>query len=450
MPHILLVNPWIHDFAAYDFWARPLGLLILAGILRSHGFATSYIDCLDRFHPKGKKTTVGARFGRGSYHKTPIPTPDCISDVKRTFSRYGVLPAWFREDLESTRTPDLILVTSIMTYWYPGITETVAHIRTIFPNVPIILGGIYATLCADHARKHTGADEIVSGPGEANILSLAQRYTRVSIKPEFDPDDLDTYPYPALNLQRKIPFVPLLTSKGCPFSCAYCASGYLFTGRKVRSPDRVVTEIEYWHRRQGVQDFVFYDDALLVDPETHAMHLFEKIIATGLPVRFHTPNALHIRGISNETAKLMYHAGFQTLRLGLETANFQDRTHLDGKVTETEFRRAVSCLHDAGFKKEQIGAYLLAGLPDQPLAAVERSIRIVKESGITPILAHYTPIPHTRMWPRAVSASRYDLNSDPIFSNNAISPCNPDGFSWQILSHLKNQVSGDNQGRFFP
>ena len=40
-PHILLVNPWIHDFAAYDFWAKPLGLLVLAALLRQHGFQVS-------------------------------------------------------------------------------------------------------------------------------------------------------------------------------------------------------------------------------------------------------------------------------------------------------------------------------------------------------------------------------------------------------------------------
>ena len=44
VPHILLVNPWIHDFAAYDFWAKPMGLLTLAALLRSHDFYVSYID----------------------------------------------------------------------------------------------------------------------------------------------------------------------------------------------------------------------------------------------------------------------------------------------------------------------------------------------------------------------------------------------------------------------
>ena len=56
MPHILCVNPWIHDFAAYDFWAKPLGLLTLAAICRMHDCRVSYIDCLDRFDPRAPQT----------------------------------------------------------------------------------------------------------------------------------------------------------------------------------------------------------------------------------------------------------------------------------------------------------------------------------------------------------------------------------------------------------
>jgi len=48
-PPLLLINPWIYDFAAYDFWAKPLGFLYLAAILRKNGFAINYIDCLDSY-----------------------------------------------------------------------------------------------------------------------------------------------------------------------------------------------------------------------------------------------------------------------------------------------------------------------------------------------------------------------------------------------------------------
>lgn len=437
-PHILLINPWIHDFAAYDFWAKPLGLLSLASMLRYHGFNISYIDCQDRFHPRSSPTDPHARFGRGPYLKTRIPKPRGLSDIPRHFSRYGIKKAWFKEDLLSLKPPDLVLITSMMTYWYPGVKETIASIREVFPNAIIILGGIYATLCAEHARRHSGADAVETGAGEGYILNRIAEYTAYSASLKYDPSDLDANPYPALDLQKTIPYVPLMTSKGCPFSCQYCASGYLNPERMVRSPESVVEEIKYWQGRFGVQDFIFYDDALLVDAKNHAIPIFEGIVHSGLSIRFHTPNAVHIRGMSRQTARLMFRAGFKTLRLGLETTAFDTRKELDAKVTAQEFRQAMVWLKEAGFHQDMIGAYLLAGLPGQEPEDIENSIRTVRQTGAAPILAYYTPIPHTALWSAAVASSRYDLESDPIFTNNALLPCQKESFSWERLSHLKN------------
>lgn len=440
-PNILLINPWIHDFAAYDFWSKPLGILYLASILRYHGFNVFYIDCLDRFHPKAGYTDPNARCGRGPYLKTKIPAPKGLSDVPRNFSRYGIDPSWFREDLVMVPIPDLILVTSLMTYWYPGVQETIRILKETFPDVPVVLGGIYATLCYDHAVLNSGADRVVKGNADGDILNLAADITGYSAKMKFDPDGLDTYPYPAFDLQHKITYVPLLTSKGCPFSCAYCASHFLHPERRLRSPDAVMDEITYWHQAYDVRDFVLYDDAFLTDAEKHAIPLLEKIIGSGFKLRFHTPNAIHIRGMTKRLAQLMFQAGFKTLRLGLETSAFDRREYLDSKVTGDEFAEAVLLLKAAGFKKDQVGAYLLAGLPDQPAASIEASIAMVTQSRITPIIAYYSPIPHTLLWDKAVAASRYDLPSDPIFTNNAIFPCQKESFSWAVLTRLKEMTS---------
>ena len=440
-PHILLVNPWIHDFAAYDFWAKPLGLLYLAAILNHHGFNVSYVDCLDRFHPKAPPTDPYARNGRGSYLKTRIPKPPGLEDVPRNFSRYGIKPEWLRHDLLALSQPDLILMTSLMTYWYPGVEETIKAIKGIWPDVPLILGGIYASLCRNHAEKHSGADLVETGPAEEHILRLAGDYTGFNVSPTFIPDNLDTYPYPAFELQRKTTYVPLLTSRGCPFACKYCASYFLNSKRMLRHPEAVVEEIRYWHAKFSVRDFVFYDDALLVDAEKHAAPMFEGIIDAGIDVCFHTPNAIHIREITGQAARLMYKAGFKTLRLGLETASFEERKELDRKVTAEEFKQAAAFLKEAGFRENQIGAYLLTGLPGQELNDIEDSIKTVKQAGITPILAHYSPIPHTALWKQAVASSRYDLESDPVFTNNAIAPCQDNTFSWERLTHLKQLTS---------
>ena len=436
-PHILLINPWIHDFAAYDFWAKPMGLLTIAGILRAHGIRLSYIDCLNRFHPSSAKGDPSARYGRGPYLKTRISKPAGLHDVPRHYSRYGIKPQWFKADLLKLTQPDLVLVTSLMTYWYPGVLETIATIRSVFPQTPLVLGGIYARLCPDHARSHSGADHVAVEPAENSLLSLVQKFTGFSATLAFDPADLDAYPYPALDLQATINYIPLLTSRGCPFDCAYCASHFLEPQRMLRSPESVIEEIKYWHRNYSINDFVLYDDAFLVDAKRHAVPILEGICSSDLDIRFHTPNALHVRGINATTARLMYNAGFTTLRLGLETAEFDQRQEMDKKVSENEFKRAVNCLIKAGFKKDQVGAYLLVGLPGQKISTVEQSIRTVIDSGITPVPAYYTPIPHTALWPKAVAASRYDIATDPIFTNNAVIPCSKEPFSWDMLTRLK-------------
>jgi hypothetical protein len=88
----------------------------------------------------------------GHFHRTPIPKPGALKGVPRTYCRYGVNPEFIRKDLESMPVPRAILVTSLMTYWYPGVQETIQLLGSVFPEAPILLGGIYASLLPEHAR----------------------------------------------------------------------------------------------------------------------------------------------------------------------------------------------------------------------------------------------------------------------------------------------------------
>jgi len=127
--------------------------------------------------------------------------------------------------------------------------------------------------------------------------------------------------------------------------------------------------------------------------------------------------------------------------VGLETAAFEKRKEFDNKVTGDEFTQAVAFLKNAGFNKDQVGAYLLAGLPGQTISSVEDSIKTVKQNNIRPVIAYYSPIPHTAMWKRAVASSRYELESDPVFTNNPKLPCQHEPFPWESISYLKNLTS---------
>ena len=177
------------------------GLLQLASILRNHGYTVSYIDCLNRFHKRAPKSNPYARHGRGPYLKKRIPKPHGFKDIPRYFSRYGIKKEWLKEDLLSIRRPDLILVTTMMTYWYPGTIETISVLKEFYPDVPVVLGGIYPTLCEDHAARHSGADIVITGAGGKKIIDLAGRLTGFPKTPEFNFEDMDALPYPSFDLQ---------------------------------------------------------------------------------------------------------------------------------------------------------------------------------------------------------------------------------------------------------
>ncbi len=430
-PPLLLINPWIYDFAAYDYFARPLGLLYLAGWLRALGYAVNFLDCL------GTRHAHPGPFGTGRYPKEIIPTPPSLRGITRRYGRYGISEAAFRERLAQTPQPAAILVTSLMTYWYPGAAAAIRLAREHFPDVPIILGGIYASLCPEHARRHSGADRVITGPGEEVMLDILSEVAGLSrpgaILP--DPEELDSLPYPALDLLEHPSYIPILTSRGCPLDCAYCASRLVQPVYRRRRPLKVTAELIYWQDRLSLTDAAFYDDALLLQAEEHLMVILEELARRGRAFRFHTPNGLHARLITREVAWRLKRDNFATLRLGVETTAL-GAARLDRKLQAGELEAALSHLREAGFAPKKIGVYLLIGLPDQEEAEVTASIWRIKELGATPVLAQYSPIPGTALWPRAVDTSRYDLAADPLFHNNSLFPCWPQ-FSWERYTRLK-------------
>ena len=442
--NILLINPWIHDFAAYDFWLKPLGLLYLGGLLRANNHHISYIDCLDPYSSpmmqKKGKSPKRHEYGHGGFFRQVIEKPPCLDILPRNYCRYGIAPDVFRMELEQYRDTDIVLMTSMMTYWYPGVFEAIRIVKEVLPGVPIVLGGKYATLCYDHAVAHSGADYIIRGRGEIETLNLLGQLFNEDVLFKPDENDLDSLPYPAFDLIHRLDQVPIIISLGCPYRCSYCSSHILQKKFLRRKPRKVADEIEYWHRKFGVVDFSFYDDALLVDSEKMIIPLLQEIKKRELSCRFHCPNGLHLREINEPLSQLLHESGFKTIRFGFETADFQLQTDTGGKVQNEELRKAVIYLKNAGYKTEDIGIYLLCGTPGQKERDVTESIDFVLQCGAKPILAEYSPIPGTRMWSDAIEASLFDIQHEPLYHNNTLLCCRNDDFSYHIYSSIKARL----------
>ena len=423
---VLLINPWIYDFAAYDFWFKPLGLLSIGAVLQQFGYQVDLIDCLDRHRPElprylGSAGTKSRDDATGKFFREELEKPAVLRHVPRKYCRYGYPLAFFESMLEKAPDPDVVLITSFMTYWYPAVRDAARIVRDRFPHAIIVLGGIYATLCPQHAQENVQPDYLITGEGEQEIVRLIAAIEgngRVHNLGE----SLDDFPYPAFDLYPRLESVALLTSRGCPYQCNFCASKRLVPKYRCRTPQNVLQELTLWHEQRGIRHFAFFDDALLLHPDQNIKPLLRGIIEKGHPLNLHTPNGLQPRNIDQELADLLFHAGAKTLRLSFETSNPLRQKTMSAKVSNEDLQRAMMYLAKAGFDRQEIGVYVMFGLADQDEREVKESVKFVNDLGAMVNLASFSPIPQTEEWQRAISSGLWHEEEDLLLTNNSLFP----------------------------
>ena len=439
---VLLVNPWIFDFAAYDFWIKPVGLLSIGRYLERYGYETHLIDCLDRFHhlvPKIKNR----KYGTGKFIRTPVEKPEILKHVPRKYCRYGMPIEIFIRAINEAPAPDVILVTSAMTYWYQGVQEAIHILKEQLPGVPIVLGGIYATLCHDHAVQSSGADYVISGPGEVAALTLVAKLTGNEYH---SIENAVEFPEPAYHYYRQLASVPIFTSIGCPYRCSFCAS-HLLSGRfRQKKPGRVIAEIEYYYRERQVRHFAFFDDALLINPDRHIAVILNAIIEHKLHLNFHTPNGIHAQQISKDLAVQIFKSNFKTIRLSYETSNRERQKEMGYKVTNDSLTNALNALESAGFRRKDIDVYVIMGLPGQSLDEVVNSMIFVTSLGAKVRLTSYSPIPGTLDWDRSIAFYNIPIDRDPLLANNSIFPLSRENFEAETFQRIRNLAKVLNYG----
>ena len=389
----LLIDPYIFDFTAYDFWIKPLGLLKLARVLKRNNITVRFLDCLDRQGQSGGSSYSEKNYSTGKYFKKELPKEGILKRIPRRYSAYGIPFEEFHSKLNSLTVPDVVFIAGGLTYRYPGVFYVIGEIKKRFGNVPVVLGGIYPTLCGGHAKEHSGADIVVEGKAVNSIKSIIGNI--YGLNPDIREED---FLYPDYGLYPKLEFASLATSSGCPFACDYCASAYLGGELNQLDPENTAEYIISLIREKGVKDIVFYDDALFFRANSHILPILEKLVSSGAKAALHAPNAIHARYIDSTAADLMKKAGFKTVRLGLESWDDAFNLSTGGKVNRDDFVRAALNLKKAGFSEKETGSYILCGLPGTKLTEVKKSVDFSYDHGIRPYLAEYSPVPHTRIY----------------------------------------------------
>jgi len=421
---ILLINPWIADIAAYDFWLKPVGLLVLGGYLSRSGHDLRLIDCLDRYDPQLiKETGEEARSranGTGKFFCQEVEKPKSIDWLPRRYKFYGWpegLVARHLSILKEQWDPEIVMVSSSMTYWYPAVWKMIRLVKDRMPNARVLLGGNYPVLLPDHAA-FSGADAICAHSDWGSVRNFLKEQGIPTSE-----DTISSIPFYDL-YPHALSHLVYLSSVGCPFHCSYCATPLIhqFFQHPVEA---LAAAIEKACEAHACRNVAFFDDAILVNHPFHFDPLLESLIRKELPgkgVALHIPNGIHARLLTEETARLMRRANVKTVKVGLETIDAGLQKHTGAKVTTAEFVRSVEILKSVGFTEKEISAYLMINLPDQTVEDFEGAVRLCGRLGIGININEYAPIPGTREYAELVRGGKLPENADPVLLNNSILP----------------------------
>lgn len=330
---------------------------------------------------------------------------DCeIIDIEVLGWRTVELMWYLRE-----RGPALVGI-STATPNYPLAQEIARATRAALPAAGLVLGGVHASALPGRTLEETPEiDLVVVGEGEQTMVDLAARWPgrlaarrgallglpglalRMEAGVELTPPrafclDLDGLPYPdrgaaALAKYRPqayadvgLPSASMITSRGCPHRCVFCASG-VSMGKKFRahSPEYIVKEMEDLWRAHGVRHFVFKDDTFTMDKER--VEKFCRLVSKRLPDASWFCYARADR-VSRELLVLMAGAGLAVVSFGLESGDDLSLRRLGKGHSVARGLAAVEWARQEGVFV--VASYIL-GVPGEEKMAALRTINCAKQ-----------------------------------------------------------------------
>lgn len=361
----MLVRPAFQDMT-FVMANPPLGLGYLAATLEANGFPTTIVDL-------------------------------AIKNVTtNTFLRF----------IEK-REPLFVGITALTCY-YEGMKELSNALKERIPHVPVVIGGVHATALPELSLIETKADLVVIGEGEETIVEIARilNYKDRDFsgvkgvgflqegRPFFTPprpllQRLDDIPWPAWEkmdprvypkdphgfIVKHKSYAPVITTRGCPFDCHYCASCQFWRQTiRHRSASDVVDEIQFLMERFDVKEIHFWDDNLTLN-KNHVRSICKELVSRNIQIACTTPNGIRVDTLDEKTLKLMKAAGFYYLIFSVESGSIRT---LEKNGKRTSLLRIVQNFRLAKSMGFYINCFFMLGFPGESVDDMRKTIRFAK------------------------------------------------------------------------
>lgn len=291
--------------------------------------------------------------------------------------------------------PDLLLIT--------GFSSDVAVLRRELPGLREVLGGVPFLFGGPHAscrgvmafQDLPEIDALFLGEAEETLPAylsdpegplegVVVRNNPLPREP-VHVKDLGALPLPAWHLApphryrglpngvvlKRQPFAPILTTRGCPYRCTFCA-GFRVTGREIRHRplSRVWQEIDLLVEQYGVREIHIEDDNFTFDAE-YAKAFCREALRRRRPLCFSTPNGVRLDTLDDELLDLMKRAGWYVVHCGIESGSDRVLSRVRKGLTTRTIREKTAQIHRHGLP---IAGYFILGLPGETREDIRRTL----------------------------------------------------------------------------
>lgn len=347
---------------------------------------------------------------------------------KNTF-RFGLSFKEIKKRIQH-HAPDIIGISFLFSAQAKNIIEICSIAKEVNRNCLTVVGGAHVSAVPEEVLKNPSVDLTVIGEGEAPFARLCdclatkedfrsipsigfKENGKIIINPRHEYEtNLDAIPFPAWDLfplklyfainnphgspTRKTPFFPIITSRGCPFSCIFCSIHNLW-GRnyRTRSAENVLQEIAWLKEKFQAHELLFEDDNLTLDAN-RAMTLFQGMIAREFNLLWSTPNGVAVQTLTADMLTLMQKSGCYRISISVESGDKEVLDRIIKKpVSLPQIKPIVKIAKKLGMETV---SFFVVGLPGEKRANLHNTLRFAR--GINTDYVNFffaTPLPGTRL-----------------------------------------------------
>jgi len=255
------------------------------------------------------------------------------------------------------KVADVVGVT-VNSLGYRQAVGVIEMLKSVRPDVPVIVGGPHASALPVETWEGTGCDCVVEGEGEAAMVEmLGGKPLPVGVVGRGPRLEMDRLPMPAYYLVdhrryrphaphgRRRPFMPLVTSRGCPYRCAFCSKSVFGSSYRFQSPARTLEELRFLKQMYRIREVAFYDDTFTLN-RNRVMELCELLERSGLDIEWSCETRVDL--VDPELLGAMRAGGGRSIAYGIESVNWDTLKHINKETAVDQAIQAVRRTKQAG------------------------------------------------------------------------------------------------------